>query len=287
MNILITGKNGQLGSEIQYLSSNYTSFNFIYTDVIELDITEAELVDYFFKYNAIDMVINCAAYTAVDNAEDDFDLVNKVNNIAVKNLVDACIKYQAKIIHVSTDYVFDGSSNVPYIETDAISPIGVYGRTKRSGEEQLLNAAVSGIILRTSWVYSSFGNNFVKTMIRLGQERESLNVIFDQVGTPTYARDLAKVCLDIASQTENWLAAPEVYHYSNEGVCSWYDFATSIMEIKKIYCKVLPIETKDYPSKSNRPHYSVLNKSKIKAKFNIDISYWRISLEECLAETPM
>jgi dTDP-4-dehydrorhamnose reductase len=287
MNILITGKNGQLGSEIQHLSSNYTSFTFIYTDVIELDITEAELVDHFFKDNSIDLVINCAAYTAVDNAEDDFDLVNKVNNIAVKNLVEACIKYQAKIIHVSTDYVFDGSSNVPYIEADAISPIGVYGRTKRSGEEQLLNAAVSGIIVRTSWVYSSFGNNFVKTMIRLGQDKESLNVIFDQVGTPTYARDLARCCLDIAIQTENWPAAPEVFHYSNEGVCSWYDFATSIMEIKKINCKLFPIETKDYPTKSKRPHYSVLNKSKIKAKFNMEIPYWKISLEQCLAETPI
>lgn len=282
MNILITGKNGQLGSEIQHLAANYTSFNFIYTDVIELDITEAELVDHFFKDNAIHMVINCAAYTAVDKAEDYFELANKVNNIAVKNLVDSCIKYQARIIHVSTDYVFDGSTNVPYIETDAICPIGVYGETKRSGEEQLLNAAVSGIILRTSWVYSSFGNNFLKTMIRLGQERESLNVIFDQVGTPTYARDLARACLDIASQTENWPVTPEVYHYSNEGVCSWYDFSTSIMEIKNIDCKVLPIETKDYPTKSKRPHYSVLNKSKIKTKFNIEIKNWTLSLNQCL-----
>jgi dTDP-4-dehydrorhamnose reductase len=283
MNILVTGKNGQLGSEIQYIAPNYLQFNFIYTDAEELDITNADLVTSFFKQNSIDLVINCAAYTAVDKAEDDADLANKVNNIAVKNLVNACLSHQARIIHVSTDYVFDGSSNVPYVESDAVSPIGVYGKTKRLGEEQVLHTGVQGIILRTSWVYSFFGNNFVKTMLSLGKERESLNVIYDQVGTPTYARDLAKACLDIACQTEHWTAEPTVYHYSNEGVCSWYDFSTAIMELSQIPCKISPILTKDYPSKSQRPHFSVLNKTAIKTKFKLVIPYWKTSLQQCLA----
>jgi dTDP-4-dehydrorhamnose reductase len=259
-------------------------FNFIYTDLEELDITNADLVTSFFKQNSIDMVINCAAYTAVDKAEDDADLANMVNNIAVKNLVNACLSHQARIIHISTDYVFDGSSNVPYVESEVVSPIGVYGKTKRLGEEQVLHTAVQGIILRTSWVYSSFGNNFVKIMLRLGKERESLNVIYDQVGTPTYARDLAKACLDIACQTEHWTTEPKVYHYSNEGVCSWYDFSTTIMELTQIPCKISPILTKDYPTKSQRPHFSVLNKTAIKTKFNLKIPYWQTSLQECLVD---
>lgn len=282
MNILITGKNGQLGSDIERLAPLYTRFNFIFTDVAELDITQAELVNTFFSKHPIDLVINCAAYTAVDKAEEEIDLANLVNNIAVKNLVQACITHKSRIIHISTDYVFDGSNNLPYLETDAVSPIGVYGKTKRLGEEQLLNSNVVGVILRTSWVYSCYGNNFVKTMIRLGQERDSLNVIFDQVGTPTYARDLAKACLDIADQIQNWPVKPEVYHYSNEGVCSWYDFSTTIMELMKIECKVLPIETKDYPTLSKRPQYSVLNKKEIKRKFHLEIPYWKTALVDCL-----
>ena len=284
MKILITGKNGQLGSEIQHLAANYPHFNFIYTDVLTLDITKVDKVNYFFNENIIDLVINCAAYTAVDKAEDEADKANMINNLAVKNLVEACIKHRVRMIHISTDYVFDGSQHIPYLETDVVSPIGVYGKTKHLGEEQLLNTSIKGIILRTSWVYSSYGNNFVKTMIRLGQERDSLNVIFDQIGTPTYARDLAKACLDIANQTENWPTTPKVYHYSNEGVCSWYDFSATIMELMKINCKVFPIETKDYPSKSKRPHYSVLNKKEIKEKFKLEIPYWKSALEECLNE---
>ncbi len=284
MNILVTGKNGQLGSEIQYLAPQYPSFNFIYTDVAELDITDASLVAAFFEQNKIDMVINCAAYTAVDQAEDDSEVANKVNNIAVKNLVEACLQHNARIIHISTDYVFDGSNHVPYVETDAVSPIGVYGKTKHLGEEQVLQTAVTGVILRTSWVYSSFGNNFVKTMMRLGKDRETLNVIYDQVGTPTYARDLAKACLDIASQTAQWPSQPAVYHYSNEGVCSWFDFATTIMELTQTSCKVLPILTKEYPTKSARPHFSVLNKAAIKQNFKVEIPYWKISLQQCIQE---
>ncbi len=284
MNILVTGKNGQLGSEIQYLAPQYPSFNFIYTDVAELDITDASLVAAFFEQNKIDMVINCAAYTAVDQAEDDFEVANKVNNIAVKNVVEACLQHNARIIHISTDYVFDGSNHVPYVETDAVSPIGVYGKTKHLGEQQVLQTAVTGVILRTSWVYSSFGNNFVKTMMRLGKDRETLNVIYDQVGTPTYARDLAKACLDIASQTAQWPSQPAVYHYSNEGVCSWFDFATTIMELTQTSCKVLPILTKEYPTKSARPHFSVLNKAAIKQNFKVEIPYWKISLQQCIQE---
>ena len=282
MNVLVTGKNGQLGSEIHFLEKEYSNFNFIYTDIDELDITNTESVNNFFKNNYIDFVINCAAYTAVDKAEDDIDIANRVNNLAVHNLVNCCLNHNCKIIHISTDYVFNGTKYTPYIETDEVAPMGVYGITKLKGEKQILDSNVKGLIIRTSWVYSSFGNNFVKTMLKLGKSRDGLTVIYDQVGTPTYARDLAKVCLEIIVQNPPLDSKPELYHYSNEGICSWYDFAKSIMEIENIDCKVIPVETKDFVLKAERPHYSVLNKAKIKNEFNIEIPHWRDSLKKML-----
>ncbi len=279
MNVLITGASGQLGSEIRIESVQFSQHNYFFEDSKSLDITNSKNVsDYINKHN-IEVVVNCAAYTAVDKAESDEENAENVNSIGVKNLVSA-LNGHGKLIHISTDYVFNGKSYEPYKEEHNVQPIGVYGQTKRLGEEHILNSEVESIIIRTSWVYSSFGHNFVKTMLRLGRERDGLNVIFDQVGTPTYARDLALVCLEAIDKDFSKLSS--VYHYSNEGVASWYDFAKAIMEIAKIDCKVSPIETKDYPTPAKRPNYSLLNKSKIKEDFNITIPYWRDSLKDCI-----
>jgi dTDP-4-dehydrorhamnose reductase len=284
MNILVTGSNGQLGSEIKDLAENYASFSFFFMDLSELDICNSSQLDVFFKDKNINTVINCAAYTAVDKAEQDADIAEKVNATGVLNLVNAVAKVNGKLIHISTDYVFDGNHFLPYKESDSVSPIGVYGETKRAGELAVINSDIDSIVIRTSWLYSSNGNNFVKTMLRLGNEREELGVIFDQVGTPTYARDLAKTCLEILAYKKetNINSNGNLYHYSNEGVASWYDFAISIMEIGGENCKVKPIQTKDYPTLAKRPHYSVLNKSKIKTDFKIEIPYWRDSLKDCI-----
>ena len=284
MNILVTGSNGQLGSEIKDLAANYANFSFFFMDLPALDICNSSQLDVFFKDKNINTVINCAAYTAVDKAEQDLDIAEKVNSEGVLNLVNAVQKVQGKLIHISTDYVFDGNSFLPYQELDEVNPIGVYGNTKRSGELAVINSDIDGIVIRTSWLYSAYGNNFVKTMLRLGNEREELGVIFDQVGTPTNASDLAKACLDIfAIQKESKINLNgNLYHYSNEGVASWYDFAISIMELGGENCKVKPIQTKDYPTLAKRPHYSVLNKSKIKTDFKIEIPYWRDSLKDCI-----
>ncbi|MDA8957069.1 dTDP-4-dehydrorhamnose reductase [bacterium] len=284
MNILVTGSNGQLGSEIKDLAANYPSFTFFFMDLPALDICNSSELDVFFKDKNINAVINCAAYTAVDKAEQDVDIVEKVNSEGVLNLVNAVQKVQGKLIHISTDYVFDGNSFLPYQELDEVNPIGVYGETKRAGELAVINSDIDGIVIRTSWLYSAYGNNFVKTMLRLGNEREELGVIFDQVGTPTNASDLAKACLDIfAIQKESKINLNgNLYHYSNEGVASWYDFAISIMELGGENCEVKPIQTKDYPTLAKRPHYSVLNKSKIKTDFKIEIPYWRDSLKNCI-----
>lgn len=285
-NILVTGAYGQLGNEVRILSANYPEYNFLFTDVDSLDITDKnELID-FVTGNDIRYIINCAAYTAVDKAEDDAELCEKINATAVKNLGLAAAEAGAGIIHVSTDYVFDGTSCRPYTEDMPTKPCSVYGKTKLKGEKNLLKACPNAIIIRTAWLYSPFGNNFVKTMIKLGSERESLNVIFDQVGTPTYALDLADAILKAMDQTINTdHEKGGVYHFSNEGVCSWYDFTIKIHEIAGIKtCKVNPIETKDYPTKAARPHYSVLNKSKIKQTFNISIPHWEESLKNCIKE---
>ena len=285
-NILVTGAYGQLGNEVRILSANYPEYNFMFTDVDSLDICDKdELID-FVTGNHIRYIINCAAYTAVDKAEDDAELCEKINATAVKNLGLAAAEAGAGIIHVSTDYVFDGTSCRPYTEDMPTKPCSVYGKTKLKGEKNLLKACPNAIIIRTAWLYSPFGNNFVKTMIKLGSERESLNVIFDQVGTPTYAEDLADAILKAMDQTiDTDHDKGGVYHFSNEGVCSWYDFTIKIHEIAGVKtCKVNPIETKDYPTKAARPHYSVLNKTKIKQAFNITIPHWEASLKNCIKE---
>jgi len=279
-NILVTGSNGQLGSEIQELSKNY-DYNFFFTDRNSLNISNEKEIQEFIQKNNINTIINCAAYTAVDKAEDDEANADKINHLAVKNLASISKEKNIQLIHISTDYVFDGENYKPYTEEDETNPNGVYGSTKLAGEVAMQEVNLkNSIIIRTSWVYSSFGANFVKTMLRLGKEKESLGVIFDQVGTPTYTRDLAKTILDILPNIKN--ETVQIYNYSNEGVLSWYDFAKEIMNLANLQCKVNPIETKEYPTPAKRPHYSLLNKSKIKKEFNITIPYWRDSLEECL-----
>jgi len=278
--ILVTGSNGQVGSEIKELSSDYT-YTFFFSNREELDITDKEAIEKFIKNNKIDMIINCGAYTAVDRAEDEQELADRVNHLATKNLGEVAKEHSLTLIHISTDYVFDGRNFRPYIETDNTNPNGIYGKTKLDGERALQNInPQNSIIIRTSWVYSSFGANFVKTMLRLGKERDSLGVIFDQVGTPTYARDLARTILEILPKIEN--SDVEIYHYSNEGVLSWYDFAKEIMRMAKLECSINPIETKAYPTPATRPHYSLLNKAKIKEQFNITIPFWKDSLDACL-----
>lgn len=279
-NILITGSDGQLGKELRELSNDY-SYNCYFTTRKDLDISETQLIKDFLKKNKINVIINCAAYTLVDKAELEQEVADSINHLAVKNLGAISKDLGIELIHISTDYVFNGINCKPYLETDTSDPKSIYGKTKLDGELSLLDInPKNSIIIRTSWVYSSFGNNFVKTMFRLGKEKESLGVIFDQVGTPTYARDLAKTILDIIPKINN--ENVEIYHYSNEGVASWYDFAKQIMELSDSKCKINPILTVDYPTPAQRPHYSILNKSKIKSKFNIDIPYWRDSLKDCL-----
>lgn len=284
MRVLITGSNGQLGSEIKELATNYRKLDLIFKDIPELDICDFKALQAFIINSNINAVINCAAYTNVDKAEEESIIATKVNYEGVLNILNALQEVNGKLIHISTDYVFNGNHFLPYNESDSVSPIGVYGQTKRAGELAVINSTIDSMLIRTSWLYSSYGNNFVKTMLRLGSKKENLDVIFDQVGTPTYARDLAKTCLEILSRetSVNINENGNIYHYSNEGVASWYDFAVAIMEISNIDCLVKPIETKDYTSLAKRPYYSVLNKNKIKNDFNITIPYWRDSLVECL-----
>ena len=280
INILITGSSGQVGSEIKDLSLEY-NYNFLFTNRNNLDIADKKKIEEFVSKNNVDVIINCAAYTAVDKAEEEKDLVELVNCTAVKYLAEISEENNIKFIHISTDYVFDGRNYKPYNETDTTNPSTVYGKTKLYGEEAIININPKNtIIIRTSWVYSSYGNNFVKTMLKIGKDRNELGVVFDQVGTPTYAKDLAKAILDIVPQIKN--DKVEVYHYSNEGVLSWYDFSKVIMRLAKIKCKINPIETKNYPTLAVRPHYSVLNKLKIKNKYSIEIPYWEDSLVMCL-----
>jgi len=279
-NILITGSNGQLGSDIKELSSNY-EYNFFFTNRDTLDISNEIDIKNFIEKNSINAIINCAAYTAVDKAESDEVNADKINHLAVKYLAKISKEKNIQLIHVSTDYVFDGKNHKPYVETDTTNPNGVYGKTKLDGENAMISInPLNSIIIRTSWVYSSYGANFVKTMLRLGKERDELGVIFDQVGTPTYARDLAKAILDILPEIES--ERVEIYNYSNEGVLSWYDFAKEIMRMAKIDCKINPIESSAYPTPATRPHFSLINKSKIKEEFGIIVPYWKDSLDECL-----
>jgi dTDP-4-dehydrorhamnose reductase len=282
-NILITGADGQLGSEIKKFAPVYSDFNFQFTDVSTLDICNFKEIESYFAGNQIDYIINCAAYTNVDKAESDITNAEKVNVEAVRNLAIISQKYKCKLLHISTDYVFDASSqNIPFKETDEPCAKSVYGMTKLKGEENA-KEAYKYMIIRTSWLFSSFGNNFVKTILRIGKERSEIGVLFDQVGTPCYAADLAGALLKIIDvSAENVDFKSGIYHYSNEGVCSWYDFALEIAKKSKLNCKIKPIETRDYPLPAKRPAYSVLNKLKIKETFGIEIPHWTDGLERCL-----
>lgn len=281
MNILVTGSNGQLGHSIRDIASGSAN-RYIFTDVAELDITDRKAINSMMQKENISVVINCAAYTNVDKAEDDFDTANLINNTAVGNLAMSCKEYGATLVHVSTDYVFDGSSNIPYTEDMPLAPLGVYGVTKLHGEQSVLRAGCDYVIIRTSWLYSEYGKNFVKTMMMLTEERETLNVVFDQAGTPTYAGDLARTIYYIV-ESGKYTANHGIYHYSNEGVCSWYDFAREISELARTECDIRPCHSNEFPSKVNRPHYSVLDKTKIKATFGLAIPYWKDSLRVCIS----
>lgn len=280
MNILVTGKNGQLGSELQALSTS-SKHRFIFCNSSECDIRDLDSIESQFSKNSVDVVINCAAYTAVDNAEDDEKNAIAVNYIGVQNLITAAEKQNAKLIHISTDYVFAGDKNSPYETNDAVSPIGVYGKSKRKGEEVILNSNADAIAIRTSWLYSSHGNNFVKTMLRLGQIKPELSVVSDQIGSPTYARDLAKACLAIL-ENKKISERQRIYHYSNKGSISWCTFAQEIMLRSNLDCKVIPISTEEYPTKADRPQYSVLNTKDIESHFNVSIPNWETSLQDCI-----
>ncbi|MDB5248163.1 MAG: dTDP-4-dehydrorhamnose reductase [Segetibacter sp.] len=277
--ILVTGKNGQLGNELRILSEKYLQYEYVLTDVAELDITDAKKVDAFFEQYQPAVCINAAAYTAVDKAETDKDLALKINAEAVGNLAENCRKINTRFIHISTDYVFDGTATTPYTEDYPVKPVNFYGESKLKGEERALMMDPSVVIIRTSWVYSYFGNNFVKTMLRLMKERDSINVINDQLGSPTYAADLAEVIMQIATAPGN---KPGIYHFSNEGVITWFDFATAIKELAGLQCKVNPIDTSGYPTPARRPAYSVMNKDKIQATFGITLKDWKDSLQQCL-----
>lgn len=280
--ILVTGCKGQLGNEIQLLAPKYAeTCHFFFTDKEELDITNRKAVYAFIEQNHISIVINCAAFTAVDMAEDNAELCDLLNHVAPGYLAEAVASVGGSMIQVSTDYVFDGTGCTPYKEDDATNPQTVYGRTKLAGEESVIRSCAGSMVIRTAWLYSTFGNNFVKTMIRLGKERDALGVVFDQIGSPTYARDLARSIMQIVDKG----IIPGVYHFTNEGVCSWYDFTRAIHRLEGIdSCKVSPIHTEDYPVPAQRPHYSVLDKSKIKETFGIDIRWWEDALKECIKE---
>ncbi|MCM1323755.1 MAG: dTDP-4-dehydrorhamnose reductase [Acetobacter sp.] len=271
---LVTGCNGQLGTALQSLLKD----NAVYIDRNDLDLTDENAVKTYLAANTYDFIINCAAYTAVDKAESDSENAHKVNALAPLYLA----KYGKRIIHISTDYVFDGTAYKPYTEEDATNPISIYGKTKREGEQNVLQNAETAIIIRTAWLYSPHGGNFVKTMRKLGAEKENLKVVFDQIGSPTNAYDLAEAIIAALPQIKT--GEKEVFHFTNEGVCSWYDFALEIMEQSKLPCKVFPIESKDYPTPAARPSYSVLNKTKIKQRFNLNIPHWKKGLIKCLKQ---
>ena len=280
MKILITGCNGQLGNEMQLLAQANGQHEWFFTDVDELDITRADAVEEFVSKNAIDGIVNCAAYTAVDKAESNEDLCHLLNCVAPGYLAESIERRGGWIVQVSTDYVFDGTNHTPYTEDEPTCPNSVYGRTKLAGEQRVMQACSKAMIVRTAWLYSTFGNNFVKTMLRLGREKQELGVIFDQIGTPTYARDLAAAIMTAINKG----IVPGIYHFTNEGVTSWYDFTKAIHRIAGITtCHVCPLHTSEYPTPAARPHYSVLDKTKIKQTYGIEIPHWEVSLTECLS----
>ena len=282
MNILVTGSKGQLGSDLKDLSKEYAKHKYFFTDYEELDITSKEQLQLFFKENRIDYTVNCAAYTAVDLAETNKEKCFLLNAEAVKNLVEISEEYKAKFITVSTDYVFDGNASDPYLESHVTDPKSVYGESKALGEKYAMEYNNS-IVIRTSWLYSTHGNNFVKTMLRLGNEKSELGIVADQIGAPTFSFDLAKAILDIIEYSENIKFTSGIYHYSNKGAISWFDFTKKIFEIENIDCKLNPITTADYPTPAIRPAYSVFSLTKIAETYNIGIPLWDNSLAVCLS----
>jgi dTDP-4-dehydrorhamnose reductase len=287
--ILVTGANGQVGRELQFLSADFPKFQFLFADRARLDITSELAVSKFFSDNRIGYCINCAAYTAVDKAEADAENAWRTNALGAGLLASACAEHQIPLFHLSSDYVYHNDKNTPLLEGDITSPKGIYAKTKLQGEELVIkHHPGSSMILRTSWVYSSFGSNFVKTMLRLGKERKELGVVFDQIGTPTYARDLARTMLLLIEKVETGQLDKSdldgVYNYSNEGVASWYDFASAIFELKGLELRLKAIESRDFPTPAERPGFSVLNKRKIKEQFGLVIPHWRESLRRCLEE---
>ncbi len=286
MKILVTGKNGQLGKSIkQIVSSAKQNNNFVFVGRDELDFSQNDNISKYFEENNFDVIINCAAYTAVDKAESEIELANQINHLAIEELATIAQKNNIKLIHVSTDYVFDGGSTHPYIETDKANPINVYGRTKLAGEQAVQKLmSINAIIIRTSWVYSEYGNNFVGTMLRLGKDRDELSVVGDQAGSPTYASDLANAILEIIQNKEfkEMTHATQIYHYSNAGKCSWDKFAKEIFKLSKIQCTVNPITTEQYPTLAQRPKNTLMNKDKIVKKFGVEIPNWKDSLNTCI-----
>lgn len=279
MNILITGANGQLGTEMRNVSAG-SKDKYIFTDVAELDITDSVAVDRCVASENVDVIVNCAAYTNVDKAEDEEQAADLINHKAVAILATTAAKYGVTLIHISTDYVFDGRSTIPYRENNATSPIGAYGRTKLSGERAVIESGCRYLIFRTAWLYSPYGKNFMKTMIKLTAEKEILSVVFDQVGTPTCAADLAALIYKVIA--DRLLDRQGVYHFSNEGVCSWYDFAVEIRNLCGNTSNIIPCHSDEFPSKVARPHYSVLDKTKVKNTFGVTVPYWKDSLKDCI-----
>lgn len=281
-NILVTGSNGQLGNEFRLVVEEKDKINkYYFTDVADLDITNKNDISNFLVTNNIDIVVNCAAYTNVDKAEDDKEKADLINHIGPKNLAEVCRERNGFLIHISTDYVFDGTKNTPYKETDETQPLGVYGETKLKGENAIINSGCEYVIIRTSWLYSAFGKNFLKTMQKLTAEKESLKVVFDQVGTPTYAGDLANVIHKLIMNNDKDIKN-QIYHFSNEGVCSWYDFTVAINEAFGHNCKVFPCHSNEFPSKVTRPSFSVLDKRKVKDNLGIETLHWRESMLACI-----
>lgn len=279
-NVLVTGANGQLGNEMRLQAEENKAFNYFFTDVTELDICDEQAVMRYVTEHQIDVIVNCAAYTAVDKAEDNVELCDRLNHLAPGYLAKAVQSRGGCLVQISTDYVFDGTAHVPYGEEQFTSPNSVYGTTKLAGEQEAMKYCPDTMVIRTAWLYSTFGNNFVKTMLRLGREKDTLGVIFDQIGTPTYARDLAAVIYVALNKG----IVPGIYHFSNEGVCSWYDFTKMIHKLAGIgTCKVRPLHTEDYPTRATRPHYSVLDKTKIKQVYEVEIPYWVDSLKDCIS----
>lgn len=283
IHVLVTGSKGQLGLELASLKSNFLNYNFFFTDKSQLDITNFKAVSTYILKNKIEVLINCAAYTNVDKAEEEQDLANEINHLAVKNLAEIAKKHQLKLIHISTDYVFDGSSSAPYTENESTNPQNVYGITKLNGEKALLKVnPPNAVIIRTAWLYSSFGENFVKTILRLSTEKESISVVSDQIGTPTYANDLAKAILQMLPLIKN--NGVQIYHYTNEGKCSWFQFAEEIIKLSKNKCEVIPVSSSTYNSKAKRPNFSLLNTTKIQQEFGVKIPQWKDALAVCMEQ---